>query len=132
MACEIEPTGESHVGRRNSARARMSLPVKLMFADQTCTCILENMSTGGARLHVERAPRIGAGAFLQCADIELFCTVIWTAGHKCGVNFDIPIDNGTVIAVRAFADNYARLAKADMQRDAALWVRGQGRCGFGD
>lgn len=132
MAEERDHTGESQIGRRSSARARMCLPVKLMFPEKTCACLLENLSSGGARLHVETAPRLGAGAFLQCAQFELFCTVIWTAGPKCGVNFDLPLDHASVVALRAFADDYARITKADMQREAALWVDGQGRSGFGD
>lgn len=132
MAEDLDHDGESHIGRRSSARARMCLPVKLMFPDRTCTCLLENLSSGGARLHVDKPPRIGAGAFLQCANIELFCTVVWIAGPKCGVNFDLPLDHASVVAVRSIADNFARNAKADMQREAGMWVNGQGRSGLGD
>jgi PilZ domain len=132
MAQEHEGGGESQIGRRSSARARLCLPAKLMFPDKTCACLLENLSSGGARLHVETPPRLGAGVFLQFAHLELFCTVVWTAGHRCGVNFDLPLEHDIIVALRDFAENYARITRADIQREAGLWVGGQGRSGFGD
>lgn len=132
MSAEFQPERENHIGRRANARARMCLPVKLMFPDRTCTCILENLSSGGARIHIDPAPRLGSGAFLQCADIELFCTVVWTHGAKSGLAFDMPLSKDVVVAVRTFADNYANIAQAEMQREANGWVEGRGRVGIGD
>ena len=58
--------------------------------------------------------------------------MIWIDGQKCGVNFDVPLDYDTVVEVRAFADNYARIARNNAIKEAGLWVDGQGRSGFGD
>lgn len=126
MPEQFPPELENHIGRRANARARMCLPAKLMFPDRACTCILENLSPGGALVHVESAPPLGSGACLQCADFELFCTVVWTDGRKAGLSFDVPLNHDIVLAVRAFANNYANMSQADLQREAI------GRVDIGD
>ena len=105
MASSSHPDDEMQIGRRSNARARMNLPVSLMFPDKTCPCLLENMSSGGGRVHIEPLPKLGSAAFLHCADLEIFCSVVWARGRKCGLNFEDIVTQDMVMAIRAFADN---------------------------
>ena len=132
MASTDQPDDEKLIGRRNNARARMTLPANLMFPDKTCACVLENMSSGGARVQIHPLPKIGSAAFLHCADLEIFCTVIWARGQHCGLHFDDAVSRDMVLAVRAYADNYLSLAQAETKRSAGDWFSGTSRFSASD
>ncbi|MDJ0642991.1 MAG: PilZ domain-containing protein [Erythrobacter sp.] len=121
-------TGFSHekIGRRTAARLRLSLPAKLVTIYETRRCIILNLSQTGVQLGLERPLRQGDAAFLQCADIEQFGTVVRSDPGSNALEFDVPLTHGQVLEIREFADNFDELERSGFRRIARDWITGGG------
>lgn len=112
-------------GRRSNSRVRLQLPGKLILTERTVSCIVENLSTTGARLRLNVPPKAGNGAFLRLADMEIFCGIVWSTEDRCGLTFEEPMAGRKVVAMRDLAERYAQDAEARLKRAARDWVQGE-------
>lgn len=87
-------------GRREGSRELAPLIVVLTTVSASYTAQLVDLSATGARLRCSDLPTIGLDLFLNVGRIKTFCTVRWVRGGDCGVQFDEPLLQEDVIAVR--------------------------------
>jgi len=123
---DIERTDiENSVGRRTDARLRLMLPASLRLPVSKEQCWLENISRSGALVRIEDLPVLGSTAIFKFMHLTLWCTVIWAEEEWCGLQFDEPLPNETVIRFRSVFDNYSEHEQAHNESVARSWVSGE-------
>ena len=113
-----------NVGRRSAPRLRLSIPARLITVTESRRCILLDLSRTGAQIGLERPMSLGEAGFLQFADFEVFATVIRNGAGLNGVEFDVPMQDEEVIAVRHYADAFEGEARRALREEARKWVDG--------
>ena len=126
MASATAPCEDASAGRRRHSRLRVHLPARVITLDGTFQATLLDLSFRGGKIVLGADKlRRGASAVLSWASFEAFCTVAWTRGHSCGLDFDTPLNPQVLIATRDLAD---ASPKVDFSRLAAkAWVTGGSR-----
>lgn len=114
------------IGRRASPRVRVHLPATLVTTDASAPCIIENISAGGARVHLGRVPQTGISVYIMCGGMELFGTVACALGQRCGIWFDHELTPAVVVAIRRFADDYAVRMRAEAEQTGDIGAGGSG------
>lgn len=112
------------VGRRASPRLRLHVPAELVLVDGRLRCLLDDISRTGAQLSLPRAVPCHADAVLTCGRIECFGEIVWTGDNHCGIQFDQPLTQAMVIAMRSIGDDLAEAELAERRRAAYEWVAG--------
>lgn len=87
-------------GRREDTREAAPLSVVLATVSRSYTAELVDLSATGARLRCPDIPAVGTEMFMTVGRIKTFCTVRWTKGGDCGVQFYEPLLQADVISVR--------------------------------
>jgi hypothetical protein len=77
--------------RRRSRRSRVTCPATLLTLTGEFEGELWDLSETGARLAAPDLPVRSTRAMLQWRDQKHACTVIWTDGSICGLEFEEPI-----------------------------------------
>ncbi len=126
MASGTAPSEDASAGRRRHSRLRVHLPARLITLEGTLPATLLDLSFLGGKVVLGAAVlRRGASAVLSWGSFEAFCTVAWTRGQSCGLDFDTPLKPQVLIATRDLAD---ATPKVDASRVAAQsWVVGESR-----
>ncbi|MEL6486795.1 MAG: hypothetical protein AAFQ13_06595, partial [Pseudomonadota bacterium] len=62
--------------------------------------------------------------FLRFANTEVFASVIRVSTGLNGVEFDVPITDEDVLAIRRFAEDYEADARSALRNEARAWVMG--------
>lgn len=113
------------LGRRAAARARISLPATIDLIGGTASAKLLNLSSLGAMLAGADLPAAGHDVILKCGQLEIFGAVVWRDSGRCGITFDEPVDEKTVIRLRWDGDEAARRGVTpDVEQAAAAWALG--------
>ncbi len=103
--CSMRRSGDAAAGRRRHSRLRVQLPARLITLEGTLTATLLNLSFKGAKLMIpEGRTRAGARAVLGWGPFEAFCTVAWSQGNHCGLDFETPLKPAVLLATRDMAD----------------------------
>ncbi|MEO6717787.1 MAG: PilZ domain-containing protein [Novosphingobium sp.] len=123
MARVAAPCEDASVGRRRHSRLRVHLAARLITLEGTLPATLTDLSFRGGKIVLRTAIlRRGASAVLSWGSFEAFCTVAWTHGEICGLDFETPLKPQVLIATRDLADANPRV---DTNRVAAkAWVTG--------
>lgn len=82
--------------RRRSARFVVEVPATIRTVIGNRACHISNISDFGARLSTDNPPPAGIAACLILGGDEFFCTVKWSEGDSCGIEFDQPIADDTL------------------------------------
>lgn len=114
-------------GRRAKARLRLGIPGRLVLLDGYSSCLLDDLSQSGACLTIHPPPTAGNQGILQCVQLDVFCTIIWAGGGRCGVRFADQLDVQTLLTMRSFVDNFASHERAEHENRARDWVSGKVR-----
>ena len=124
MASRKSASPDASSGRRRHSRLRVHLPAKLITLGGTIQVVLLNLSFSGAKVLLGKgAVQRGSSAVLNWGNFEAFCTVAWSEGGHCGLDFDEPLAPQVLIATRDLADITPRV---DANRDAAQdWAAGR-------
>jgi hypothetical protein len=125
MPTEEQFNIESNVGRRMDARLRLMLPASLRLPIAKEVCWLENISRTGALVRIEELPAEGSTAIFKFMHLSIWCTVVWTREQWCGLQFDDPLPNETVLRFRSVFDNYTEHEQARNERVARSWISGE-------
>lgn len=116
------------VGRRGSARLRLSIPAQLISLYGSYRCILIDLSCSGAQVGLEEPLDENETVFLQIAGLELFCEVVRAAqGPNGGVNglvFDPPLLDQDVLDMRTYAESYRADDLRGLRSEVKDWVNG--------
>ena len=113
-------------GRRDFGRESTHLLAILTTVTKSWSAALVDISATGARLRSDEARTMGGELFLSVGRVKAFGTIRWRHDDECGVQFDEPLLQEDVIAIR-------RAARDCMGLDAATraamddWVLGIAR-----
>lgn len=94
--------GARRAERRKSKRDAMGIPVSLHAVSQSRVVLLLDVSTTGARIAGELLPAVGRDILLKIGGVELFGTVVRSAGKETAMNFDRPIGAKELDILRSF------------------------------
>ncbi len=114
-----------HEARRSVSRLRVNLPARIILLDRTIPCVLENVSQLGARLMVEKPPKLGEFGIMQCEMLDCYFDIVWQSGRRIGVAFDQPIEQSVLIALREFNDTFSERQRNEIKALARSWVTGE-------
>ena len=116
------------VGRRSAARLRLALPAHVITTSKRRRCILIDLSRTGAQIGLEDPLSEGTDIFLQVSDIDQFGTIVRRVvgenGGFNGIQFEEPLSDNRILAMRHFADSFEIEAKRALRREASAWVSG--------
>jgi hypothetical protein len=112
-------------GRRSNARARLNIPARVVLLDGYCGCTVENLSRKGARIVCEWELRRGDQGILQRDGLDQFFTVQWVRDGACGLNFEDPVPDESIVALRQVADNFEHHTTERMRDLGREWVEGR-------
>ena len=75
-------------GSRFANRLRLGVPAGLVLTHRTHRCLIDNISSSGARIRIEHTIESGRTAMLQFHQLRAYGTVIWCRDGECGLRFD--------------------------------------------
>lgn len=115
-------------GRRAQPRAVIGLRASTDTLAGRGNAIVVDLSCAGAQLEGPGLPEAGKDVVLTCKAIEIFGTVLWKDGSRCGVLFEEPLARPHLIALRdaAWKAANSRFTEEEVQA-AADWVSGLAR-----
>jgi PilZ domain len=109
-------------GRREVSRAGLYVPAGFRLPEGKFDCLLEDVSQTGAKISLPFAASQRSFAILTCGPLDAFCTVIWTAHNKCGLNFDELVPLEIVLELRSYAETYPARDHHAFERIAEEWL----------
>ncbi|MEM7703864.1 MAG: PilZ domain-containing protein [Pseudomonadota bacterium] len=119
---DLEPI--ENVGRRGAPRLRLSIPGRLITVSQTQRCVLLDLSRTGAQIGLAKPLTVGEAGFVRFAEFEVFGTVIRSAQGSNGIEFDVEMPDGDILATRRFAEEYELDERKALMEEARAWVMG--------
>ena len=115
-------------GRRTEPRALIGLRAATETLSGRGTAWLLDLSCAGAQLQGPALPTVGKDVLLTCEAIEIFGTVLWSEGGRCGVAFDEPISRQELSALRQTAAKVSESPLTQEEMEAAAdWLNGLAR-----
>ena len=81
--------------QRHFNRLRLGVPARLHLTHEACDCLLDDISSSGARLRIERPIGTGTTALLRFHELKVYATVMWCRNGECGLRFDqaLPLED---------------------------------------
>ncbi len=116
----------SRQGGRHSSRLRLAVPASLVLPHETCPCLIDDISSTGARLRTTQSLAELRTLILVFHELRLFSTVMWSNKGECGLRFDQPLereDMEGMLWIRENREVYDRICQAG---HAADWSMGIG------
>ncbi len=89
-------------------------------------CLLDDISSTGARLRIDAPPSVGTTAVLHFHELEILGRTIWVRGDELGLQFDVPLDlehMQGMLWITQNRDLYERICREGHARD---WADGIG------
>jgi hypothetical protein len=81
-------------GRRRAVRNAVSLRAQLVTPTELFEVTLIDVSSTGAKLHGPNFPGVGQLVMVRFGSLEAFGSVAWCDHQICGVNFNLPTNEG--------------------------------------
>jgi hypothetical protein len=113
-------------GGRLFNRLRLGAAAALELTHQRRTCLLDDISSSGARLRLASPPPIGTTAVLQFHELRILAHTIWVRGDELGLQFDAKLaleDMQGMLWITENRDLYERICREGHARD---WADGIG------
>lgn len=115
-------------GRRVEPRAQIRLKAMTDAIAGRGSAVLIDLSCAGAQLEGSALPQAGKDVLITLDSIEVFGTVLWREGDRCGVLFEEPISRAELAELRRCAGATPRSRFTDEEIEAAAdWVNGLAR-----
>jgi hypothetical protein len=108
-------------GQRSFNRLRLSVPASLILTHERSPCILENISSTGACIRVERPIAKGSTAVLCFHLLRIYAVVIWSRDKLCGLRFESPVEREDMQGFLWIVQNreeYERICREELLEDA--------------
>lgn len=115
---------EASVGRRVAPRMALSLPGKLIAVHANHTCIVTSLSRTGVLMAIRDPLDIGEQGYLRCGPIDHFVSVVRKENGINALQFDIPVSDSFVFAIRQFQEQFAALELDELASTARDWAQG--------
>ena len=111
-------------GQRSLNRLRLGAPAQLQLTHETRSCLLDDISSSGARLRIKRplAPR--QTAILTFHELKIYATVMWCRGAECGIMFDQPLDLEDMQGMLWITENRVLYDRICNEAHALAWAEG--------
>ena len=72
---------------------------------------VRNISCTGAMVEGDGLPVAGQDAILRAQGLEFFCSIVWSEGARCGLNFDEPLAPAQVLKLHQITPQEIRSAE---------------------
>ena len=112
-------------GHRSFNRLRLGVPAQLQLTHQTRKCLLDDISTSGARLRITQPIAAHQTAVLSFHELKLYATVMWCNGAECGLKFDQPLDLEDMQGMLWITENRDLYARICNEAHALAWAEGE-------
>ena len=111
-------------GHRGFNRLALGVLAQLQLTHELRQCLIDDISTTGARLRIDRplAPR--QSAVLSFHELKLFTTVMWCKGPESGVRFETPLDLEHMQGMLWITENRELYTRICDQAHALAWAEG--------
>jgi hypothetical protein len=83
--------GRFNLRRRAVPRAEMALDASIFAGDLQYSTTVIDVSRTGVRVVGRNLPQEDQGVTIQVGDLRTPGLVVWSDGHVCAIEFDIPI-----------------------------------------
>lgn len=117
----------NQVGRRSSARLRLSLPARFQSIEETHKAILLNISRTGAQIAILNSVRAGEGGILECGSLKAFGIVARSEFSINAVEFEEPLTEDDVLGIRRYYENFEERERRQLLETARKWVNGDSK-----
>nr|WP_074428304.1 PilZ domain-containing protein [Tsuneonella dongtanensis] len=114
-------------GQRCANRLRLGVPAGLLLTHRTHRCLIDDISSTGARIRVEQEIAVGRTAMLQFHRLRLYGSVIWYGDGECGIRFDRKMEAEDIEGFLWIVQNpeaYERLCRESGGHDWAMGLGG--------
>ncbi|HEY0112691.1 MAG TPA: PilZ domain-containing protein [Allosphingosinicella sp.] len=88
---------EPDLCRREDSRLRVLVSAKLLTTTDEFPVTVRDLSATGAKLEGSKLPPKGTDVILKRAALEVFATVVWRDGDRCGLQFEEPLTNAELL-----------------------------------
>ena len=123
---QIRPGQQQASSRRGAPRVRVALPAAADTVGGRKDVKLANLSRTGALLEGPELPSVGYNVVLKSGHVDVFATVVWKRGERCGITFDRPVREEEVQRLRLAGEWSARTGVLpDVQQAAEDWATGR-------
>lgn len=95
---DLMERGAGSAASRTAPRLKLFQPTRIEMSDTAARAHLLNLSTGGALLHAQDAPRAGSVIRVDCAGRTMTAEVRWVRDRRFGVQFSLPLTPAEVDA----------------------------------
>lgn len=87
-------------GRRRAPRQRIAITATAVGLEGVQSVVVDEVSSTGAKLRGTNLPECGREMFIKVGDVDVFASVAWSSAEQCGISFDPPVDQHTVVRLR--------------------------------
>ena len=109
-------------GHRGFNRLALGVPAQLQLTHELRECLLDDISTTGARLRIKRPLAVRQSAMLSFHELQLFTTIMWCKGAHCGVRFETPLDLEHMQGMLWITENRELYARICDQAHVLAWA----------
>lgn len=113
-------------GHRQFNRLRLGVPAALVLTHETRSCLIDDISSTGARLRIERPLAEHQSLVLSFHELKLFSTVMWVRGGECGLRFGQPLELEDMQGMLWIKENRALYERICETGHAMDWSEGIG------
>lgn len=113
-------------GSRLGNRLKLGYSATVVLPHETRKCLLDDVSTRGARIRIEPMLEKGRTAKLCFHELRIFATVAWARNGECGLRFDRPLpqeDMEGFLWITLHPTDYERICRESGAQD---WATGLG------
>ena len=120
----LHSPSRSRAGQRRFNRLRLRTPAQLQLTHELRKCLIDDISSSGARLRVAPQLVTHQSALLLFHELKLFCTVMWCTATECGVRFDQPLDLENMQGMLWITENRELYVRICQEAHALAWAEG--------
>jgi hypothetical protein len=118
-------SGKKH-GNRHFNRLRLGAPASLVLTHETRSCLIDDISSSGARLRIDRPLATRQSLILTFHELRVFAVVQWLRGGECGLRFDQPLAPEDMQGMLWITENRALYERICQTGRAMDWADGLG------
>ena len=114
------------VGHRQFNRLRLGAKAALELTHQRRECLIDDISTTGARVRISPPPVVGTISLLRFHELKVYARVMWARSGEAGLRFEQKLDPEDMQGMLWITENrelYERICSAGHAQD---WAEGIG------
>mgnify|MGYP000849013062 FL=1 len=102
------------------------MPATLVLTHEPRKCLIDDISSTGARLRIDRPLAERQGLFLSFHELKLFAVVQWARAGECGLRFEQQLEPEDMQGMLWIKENRALYDRICEAGHAADWAEGIG------